>query len=435
MFIEVDSDFNIIWLTALVTSVVILILFVVSFLNRKSLRVGGFLVYVFAVLFIVNITTAVYFSISAESVFTDDTSPLVLQSRAIFASVVDLEWQFNFVRRRIDLLTFDDVFVHFALAQNAYQILLQHIVSLRSGELVSHPAFDDVIDSISHQLDLMDESVSDYVDRVRIISKLATYHLPEYQLSTLVNITWDIDHLPLSERNTWNLPHGYSVSNSETDLENDVEYLKNVSRAILTSKYFYSLTRDLVESFADIRRSTTYTLIETVDEFNDQFTFELQITVYLVIALLISSVIFCFYIIFSGLKEREKAPHIKQKISFPAMVNYSKQYILSLSVLFILLSMFYLGSLIGFTQLRPLPRLIQDYGQRSALITRTTNDIVSAFIEPEQQLYYLNNAQVSYSSLLRLHHSLVVNHVDGDSEQTKLLLIVNLMIILDLSTI
>ncbi|KAL0237811.1 hypothetical protein GEMRC1_012285 [Eukaryota sp. GEM-RC1] len=257
--------------------------------------------------------------------------------------------------------------------------------------------------------------------RVLVISKLATYHLPEYQLSTLVNTTWDIDQLPLSERNTWKLPHGYSLSNSETDLAKDVEYLKNASRAIVTSKYFYSLTRDLVESFAELRRSTTYTLIYIVDDFDSQFTFNLELSVYLIIALLISSILFCFFILLSGLKERPKASHVKQKISFPAMVTYTKQYIISLSVLFILLSMFYFGSLVGFTQLRPLPRLIQDYGERTALITRTTNDIVSAYVEPEQQRYFLNNAQISLRNLLRLHHSLVVNHVDGDSEQTKLL--------------
>ncbi|KAL0238466.1 hypothetical protein GEMRC1_012939 [Eukaryota sp. GEM-RC1] len=367
------------------------------------------------------IASAVYFSVSAESVFVDDISPLVVESRAVFGRVVDIEWNFNSIRRRMDLLLFADNFDHFAVGEQSFNNLIGFVELFQSGDLTSHPALDEAVDSISQQLDLIDDQLMDYMRRVLVISKLATYHLPEYQLSTLVNITWDIDQLPLNERNTWNLPHGYCLSNSEADLENDVEYLKNVSRAIMTSKYFYSLTRDLVESFADIRRSTTYTLMETVDEFNDQFTFNMDVAVYFVIALLITLVVFCFFIILSGLKEKPKASHIKQKISFPAMVNYTKQYILSLSVLFTLLSMFYLGSLIGFTQLRPLPRLIQDYGQRSALITRTTNDVVSAFIEPEQQLYYFNNAQVSYSSLLRLHHSLVVNHVDGDSEQTKLL--------------
>ncbi|KAL0244340.1 hypothetical protein GEMRC1_008424 [Eukaryota sp. GEM-RC1] len=103
------------------------------------------------------------------------------------------------------------------------------------------------------------------------------------------------------------------------------------------------------------------------------------------------------------------------------MVNYTKQYVVSLSVLFIILSMFYFGSLIGFTQLRPLPRLIQDYGTRSALITRSTNDVVSALIDSEQQVHYLNNAKISLHSLTRLHHALVVNHIDKDFKQTELL--------------
>ncbi|KAL0237804.1 hypothetical protein GEMRC1_012278 [Eukaryota sp. GEM-RC1] len=280
---------------------------------------------------------------------------------------------------------------------------------------------DEPIRRMVQELDLLDDRLSDYVQRALIIAKLSTYHLPEYQLSTLVNITWDIDQLPLSERNTWKLPHGYSLSNSETDLAKDVEYLKNVSRAILTSKYYYSLTRDLLDSFTKLRRMTAEMKRDVVGEYDTSFVFDMALSLYLIIGLLVSVVLFCFFILLSGLKERPKASHVKQKISFPAMVTYTKQYIVSLSVLFILLSMFYFGSFVGCTQLRPLPRLIQDYGERTALITRTTNDIVSAFVEPEQQLYFLNNAQISFRNLLRLHHSLVVNHVDGDSEQTKLL--------------
>ncbi|KAL0244759.1 hypothetical protein GEMRC1_008841 [Eukaryota sp. GEM-RC1] len=334
--------------------------------------------------------------------------------------VVAVEWQFNFLRRRFDQLTFSNTFEHFVSAQESYQNLRQHVESFDSS-FVSHPALIQAIDSINHQLDLIEDSLMEYIQRVQIISKWATYHLPEYELSTLVNITWDIDQLPLNERNTWVLPHGYSLSNSETDLSKDVEYLKNASRAILTSKYFYSLTRDVVESFAEIRRSTTITLLNVVDPFDTKLVNNLEITVYLIVGLLVSTVLCCFFIVLSGLKQKLKASHVKQKISFPVMVNYTKQYVVSLSILFIVLSMFYFGSLIGFTQLRSLPRLIQDYGTRSALITRSTNDVVSALIDSEQQVHYLNNAKISLHSLTRLHHALVVNHIDDDFKQTELL--------------
>ncbi|KAL0238362.1 hypothetical protein GEMRC1_012835 [Eukaryota sp. GEM-RC1] len=421
MFTEVSSHFNVIWITTLATSVTIFILCTISFLNRKSLRFSRFMLYIYVSLFAIIIFSVLYFSISAQSVFTDDISPLVFESRRLFGRVVDIEWHFNSIRRRTELLVFSGKFEHFSMGERLYNNLIGLIASFSSGELTSHPALNEVVDSISLHLDLIDDKLKDYIWRILVASKLATYQLPQYQSSNLVNITWDIDQLPLSERYTWKLPHGYSLSTSETDLVKGDEYLKNASRAILTSNYFNSLTRDLVESFADIRRTTTSTLKDTVDEFNNQYSFELELSAYLLIALLISVVIFCCLVVLYGLKKTKKAAHVEQKVSFPAMVVYTKQYIVTLSVLFILLSMFYIGSLIGFTQLRPLPRLIQDYGQRSALITRTTNDIVSAFVEPEQQVYYLNNAQISYTNLLQLHHSLVVNHVDGDSEQTNLL--------------
>ncbi|KAL0245286.1 hypothetical protein GEMRC1_009365 [Eukaryota sp. GEM-RC1] len=417
---NVSSDFNLIWISAITTSIIILIIMSIAILNRRSLRFAGFLVFIFLIVFVVIISTAVYFSITAESIFTRDISTLIVESRRVFARVVNVEWEFNF-RRRFDQLAFSNNFEHFELGEISYQTLLEHVDSLSSTDFVSHPALDNAIESINRQLNLIEDRLMDYIERVQIMSKLATFYLPEYQLSSLVNITWDIDQLPLSERHTWNLPHGYSLTNSETDLTNSDEYLKNVSRAILTSKYFYTLSRDLVESFAEIRRSTTNTLIDIVDPFDAKFVFNLEIAAYLVVALLVATVLCCFFIILSGRKERPKASHVKQKISFPAMNNYTKQYVLSLAILFVILSLFYIGSLIGFTQLRPLPRLIQDYGTRTALVTRIANDVISAFIQPEQQIYYLNNAQIRIRDLLHLHHSLVVNHVDADFHQTKLL--------------
>ncbi|KAL0235129.1 hypothetical protein GEMRC1_001711 [Eukaryota sp. GEM-RC1] len=390
--------------------------------------------YIFVALFVVLIASAVYFSTTAESVFVHDISPLIIESRRVFDMVVAVEWQFNFLRRRFDQLTFSNSFEHFVSAQESYQILRHHVASFDSS-FVSHPALIKAIDSINAQLDLIEDRLMEFIQRVQIISKLATYHLPEYKLSTLVNITWNIDQLPLNERNTWNLPHGYSLSNSEIDLSKEIEYLNNVSRAVLTSKYFHSVTRDVVDSFAEIRRSTTITLLNVIQPFDTKLVHNLEDTVYLVVGLLVSTVLCCFFILISGLKQKLKASHVTQKISFPVMVNYTKQYVVSLSILFIVLSMFYFGSLIGFTQLRPLPRLIQDYGTRSALITRSTNDVVSALVDSDQRAHYLNNAKISLHSLTRLHHALVVNHIDNDFKQTELLLTVNLSRTLKLSTL
>ncbi|KAL0244208.1 hypothetical protein GEMRC1_008293 [Eukaryota sp. GEM-RC1] len=249
----VSSEFLFFWAAIISTTIIVIIISVIGVLNRKRLRVAGFFLYIFVALFVVLIASAVYFSTTAESVFVHDISPLIIESRRVFDMVVAVEWQFNFLRRRFDQLTVSNTFEHFVSAQESYQTLRQHVASFDSS-FVSHPALIQAIDSINHQLDLIDGRLMEYIQRVQIIATLATYHLPEYESSTLVNISWDIDQLPLNERNTWVLPHGYSLSNSETDLSKEVEYSKNTSRAILTSKYFQSLTRDVVDSLAEIRK-------------------------------------------------------------------------------------------------------------------------------------------------------------------------------------
>ncbi|KAL0249369.1 hypothetical protein GEMRC1_004601 [Eukaryota sp. GEM-RC1] len=402
-------------------SVICLILFIIVFKQRKHLKFGKFILFILALSIAALVTISLVVNTEASDILFTELEDLFRNSLDVYLRAVDAEWNFNSVRRRAHLLPFLGDFDHYLIGNSSYHVLLDlfdwfHTAALNESLLSS--VFNEMSDFASGIQPQLDEFVKRFTIAGKLVASLSTVD-PIYDFD---NVTWNFQDLLLSEEDFWRLPCGdLSLTNDSFDLQRSDEDKLELALCLVSSRHFRSISTGIASQLQKFRQDVATSLLGVSATSLSSFHSSMYLLFNILMALIVLVFFFCLFFIVFGLPERQKETHVQQVISF-ALVNYfTRQYILSLLALFLILSAFYLGSLFAFSHLRPFPELMMKYGQRSSLPGEITALLANSFVEDSRSEEILDIAFEKNIKLLRLHHSLVVNFIDDDKRQSELL--------------
>ncbi|KAL0239856.1 hypothetical protein GEMRC1_009964 [Eukaryota sp. GEM-RC1] len=299
-------------------------------------------------------------------------------------------------------------------------------------ELFSHSQIcDDAVlgelcSKILSQSDAISARFPAIMERILISARL--------KLSSLEIGTHNLSHITWTEQSTsgatWSLPNDLRLSNTDFDLDLDSESKSLLSMAILSSRSYEQMTADVANLFGNLREFTVASLQSLLRDHVNQIRQYSLLVLILIVVVISLSLFLGFYIgiykdfvayLLSGNQNNHGKNIIKQKVNVATVRRFSKHCVYALSVLFVILVLFFSFSVYSFLSLSRYPKYFSDIGRRSALVPMITSQLSRGCADPfsmETAFYYASNYA---SDLMKRHHELVPGLIHTGLQQTSLL--------------
>ncbi|KAL0228059.1 hypothetical protein RCL1_004202 [Eukaryota sp. TZLM3-RCL] len=305
----------------------------------------------------------------------------------------------------------------------AYHRFTERLNEMKDASRCLDDELSQVCKSTANIATSISKMIADVAPRYLIAAKLklaalGLTHLPEF---SELDVTWDIPSLSFREQSKWVLPNNLQLTNEADDLALSSEELHELAMAVVSSRDFADFTDKIVDEFNELR-SWTMTeigdiLADLVSKERDQIFYSNIAVIVLILFLVIMTII--FYL--ASIPKKIKHTHIKQRVPIPEIQTYTKQYIVSLTILFLVLLFFFFVSFITISKVEDFPQLLSMAGERTALVSSITADILQHYSIASNYDRFLHFAYQKSDQLILLNRILTNEQLKTSSQQSMLL--------------
>ncbi|KAL0208867.1 hypothetical protein P9112_011454 [Eukaryota sp. TZLM1-RC] len=415
MFYEVSDlvNYTEITLYGLVLSFVIV--FITTFYSRMNLGKGK-AVLVFLALGAVG--AMVYITVNFYSSPIYDTKSVQATVNELTKITTELtipiEFDYNFFKRRVQLIPFGNTVEHIELALDRYNTMIEGLERIQSQTFYTSESIiplGKALDSIANSILQLVESRTQFI---LIAAKLIIWDQIE-MFPWLMDTTWNVELMTPQPI----FANGYTLTNDTFDLALPFEERVSLCFAIVSSRFITTFFDDVQDLMTQLRTVALNALHQTSENFFLMQSDFNSIISMAVGGLVIVSLCYILSYLYIGSKSLERQEHVKQEVHYAEIIAYTKQYAFTLGILFLILLSFYSVSLFSFSTLREYPPLMSLVGERSSLVAQSLNYLNNAFVSEDQESMF-TRAYNSGHELLVLQNIIVGSGLYSHSQQSDL---------------
>ncbi|KAL0228245.1 hypothetical protein RCL1_004388 [Eukaryota sp. TZLM3-RCL] len=282
----------------------------------------------------------------------------------------------------------------------------------RYSELHQGTKVADVLEQLTRTID----SVASTTDELRDLQQTSLalgasgYDLPIALQKLISNHTWDIEDHPdyyIQQELYSHIPVERRWSNKEDDLTKTSDEQQLLSRAVLFSPRYHYLR-------AAYKRRLSRADDELFDGFEDVFNhlfdetyFDLKTLEALSIALALSMTISAVILYLALTPSKKESDHVKQRITVHLVKLLTKHYIVSLSIIGIVLSVFLLFLIYSLLSSRHVAPELNLAGQRLSLVMEALSLVTEAIARPVDRALLRTQLTAILEKLQTVHYKLL----------------------------
>ncbi|KAL0220749.1 hypothetical protein RCL1_000603 [Eukaryota sp. TZLM3-RCL] len=388
---------------------------------RNRLRFGKILVY-----FLISISTVIFFSSLYVSIsllsYSDELKNKTNTAVDIMNYVIDSEWFFLSIKRRAQIFAYEWEIAHFGpmldhAAQSTSMLTKISSKSLCDGA----KEMQHVCDKLSPLADTVLSLIHPFTNVASMSAKLKYSTLSSNVDTRLENIEWNISEITVAQRPMFDLPGGLSLTTTNHDMSLSLLERHELAMGLVSTRFFEQTSDTILARFGDMRNLVLDAFAVSFESFFDLISSYNSLVIYLVSAWLVVFSIVVVIVYVSGSPEKVEYSHIKQRIREASIEKYTRQYVVALSGLAIVLLFFVGFSIYAFSSFVSYPQVLTLAGKRAALASGIVSDVVQYSSRPEEAKLVVNRVSEGIEELLRTHNLLVLYQISANEEQESLL--------------
>ncbi|KAL0213388.1 hypothetical protein RCL1_007014 [Eukaryota sp. TZLM3-RCL] len=403
------------WIYLLIIFLLAIGSFTVVFLHRKSLRFGLLFLYIVGAIFILFLIISAYFLININQ-----TSRSLEQSTTegikMIVEAIRSEWFYLSVKRRAQLFAYEKDLSNLAPLITSQSNTKNYLEIFKRRQLCNLDSLNSICDDLVVLANSLEEQLKlpELAHNISIKLKLNTLNQSNSHYN---DITWDSQSFSTEEINYFNsLPDGLSLTSSNHDLNLPLSHQESLSMAVVSSRAYEQSVDRVVSTYHLIRSTVISSVSLLITTTLESMTSSIQMNINVVLIVAFCFTLFTVVFVVSGSPKAAEFSHIKQKITISTTKKFTRQYIMALGIIFILLSLFFILSVIAFVSSRENPHNLSLISRRAALVVESLSFLSQFKSRPEVSRLSLTRASESIEKLLKIHHLLMKIQISSTTE-------------------